>query len=105
MDIKNSVEYKKCIFLASRRAMLENELLLKEFVQEFVPKNYTLDEIKEFNIFLEKIYDNDLFDVIFGIKPAEYYSNKYPGRFLTDIENFAFENNRILKIKNKIKSE
>ncbi|MGA1847433.1 succinate dehydrogenase assembly factor 2 [Deferribacter abyssi] len=103
MNVKKSIEYKKCVFLASRRAMLENELLLKDFVQEFVPENYTLNEIKEFNEFLEKIFDNDLFDVIFGIKPASFYSSKYPGRFLADIENFAYENNRILKIKNKIK--
>ncbi|MGA1861468.1 succinate dehydrogenase assembly factor 2 [Deferribacter thermophilus] len=105
MDIKNTKEYKKCVFLASKRAMLENELLLREFVKEFVPSHYDLETLGEFNIFLEKIFDNDLFDIIFGIKPYSYYADKYPEKFLKDIQEFAFEKNRISEIRNKSKKQ
>jgi len=85
---KQNPDYKRCVFLCSRRAMLENELLLKKFALEYVPYNYTEEDIQEFNQFLNDIFDNDLFDVIMGIKPASYYE-KYNQKFLSDIESFA----------------
>ncbi|MCA1933337.1 MAG: succinate dehydrogenase assembly factor 2 [Calditerrivibrio sp.] len=90
-------KYKKTVFLCARRAMLENELILRRFATEFVPKNYTIDDLDIFNEFLEKIYDNDLYDVVMGTKPAETYAHIYNIRFLKDIEQFANEARKLGK--------
>jgi len=89
-DFLQSKEYKRCVFLCSRRAMLENELLLRKFALEYVPGHYTIDEIKELNIFLNGIFDNDLFDVIMGRKKASAFKDQYNEKFLRDIEEFAY---------------
>lgn len=94
--LKDGVHYKKTIFLCARRAMLENEMLLKGFAQEVILDNYTEEDIEQFNIFLTQLYDNDMFDIVMGIKPAEFYGDKYELRFLKDIETYA------LKMKDKI---
>ncbi|ADR18324.1 succinate dehydrogenase assembly factor 2 [Calditerrivibrio nitroreducens] len=87
--MQNDPRYKKTIFLCARRAMLENELVLKKFALEYVPKHYSLDDLDDFNLFLEKIYDNDLYEVVMGLKPAESFADKYNIRFLKDIEQYA----------------
>lgn len=89
-DIFLNKDYKRCIFLCSRRAMLENELLLKKFALEYVPEHYSIDEIKELNKFLNDVFDNDLFDVIMGIKKASDFKDQYDVRYLYDIEKFAY---------------
>ncbi|MEC9493017.1 FAD assembly factor SdhE [Flexistipes sp.] len=89
-DFLQSKEYKRCVFLCSRRAMLENELLLRKFALEYVPEHYTIDEVSELNLFLNDIFDNDLFDVIMGRKKASEFKDQYNERFLHDIEKFAY---------------
>ncbi|TYB33644.1 MAG: succinate dehydrogenase assembly factor 2 [Flexistipes sinusarabici] len=89
-DFLQSKEYKRCVFLCSRRAMLENELLLRKFALEYVPEHYTIDEVIELNIFLNDIFDNDLFDVIMGKKKASEFKDQYNEKFLHDIEKFAY---------------
>lgn len=81
--------YKKTIFLCARRAMLENEMLLKGFAKEVILKNYTEEDTEQFNIFLTALYDNDMFDIVMGIKTAEDYANQYELKFLKDIEDYA----------------
>lgn len=93
----NNPKYKKTVFLCARRAMLENELILKKFAAEFVPNNYTIEDLDPLNDFLEKIYDNDLYDVVMGTKSAEHYATLYNIRFLKDIEQFAREARKIGK--------
>lgn len=88
-DIRNNPEFKKCVFQCARRAMLENEYFLKDFLEEVVIKKYNLDDIKRLNVFLKEIFDNDLFDVIMGNKTAEDYKDKYEYKFLKDIEEFS----------------
>jgi len=87
--MQNDPRYKKTVFLCARRAMLENELILKQFALEYVPKHYKLDDLDSFNDFLEKVYDNDLYEVVMGLKPAEKFADQYDLRFLKDIEKFA----------------
>jgi antitoxin CptB len=94
--LKDNSDFKKTLFLCARRAMLENEMLLKGFANE-VAINYSEEEIKEFNIFLTNLYDNDMFDIVMGIKSAEDYGDKYPLKFLKDIEVYS------KKMKEKIK--
>ncbi|MCX8084313.1 MAG: succinate dehydrogenase assembly factor 2 [Calditerrivibrio sp.] len=81
--------YKKTVFLCARRAMLENEIVLQRFAKEYVPRHYTVDELDSLNFFLENIYDNDLYEVIMGLKPAEKFQDQYEFKYLKDIENFA----------------
>lgn len=88
-DIKLTKEFKKCVFSCARRAMLENELFLRRFLDEYAVKNYNVEDIDKFNDFLFKIFDNDMFDVIMGIKEAEFYKDKYDYRFLKDLEVYA----------------
>ncbi len=95
--VKNSPHYKKTIFLCARRAMLENEMLLKGFAETFIPENYTEEEIERFNIFLTELYDNDMFEIFMGIKTAKDYADKYEYKFLKDLEDYAN------KMKDKIK--
>ena len=85
MNMNDNPHYKKTIFLCARRAMLENEMLLKGFAQEVIPDNYTDEDIQAFNIFLTKLYDNDMFEIVMGMKTAEDYADQYEIRFLKDI--------------------
>jgi len=96
-DFFQSAEYKKCVFQCARRAILENEYFLRDFLVNFVHTNYKIEDLKEFNIFLKEIYDNDLFDLIMGKKSAEDLKSQYSFRFLRDIENYA--KNIIKKVK------
>jgi len=98
-NIKETKEFKKCAFQCARRAMLENEYFLKDFLNSFVINNYSIDDLNRFNIFLKDIYDNDLFDIIMGNKTAEDYKEQYDYKFLKDIEVFA------KAVRDKIKSK
>lgn len=93
--MKDNPKYKKTVFLCARRAMLENELILRKFAEEFVPKHYSIDELDSFNEFLEKIYDNDLYEVVMGLKPAENFAHLYNIKYLKDIETFANESRKL----------
>ena len=80
---------KKAIFQAARRAILENELFLREYVTDHLPEDYTEQDMVEFNEMLEKIFDNDLFDIVMGNKKPGDFEGMYNQRFLSDIANFA----------------
>lgn len=88
-NIKETREFKKCVFQCARRAMLENEYFLKDFLNSYVLNNYSIDDLSRFNTFLKNIYDNDLFDIIMGNKTAEDFKEQYEYKFLKDIEVFA----------------
>lgn len=98
-DLFQSAEYKKCVFQCARRAILENEYFLKDFLENYVQKTYSLEDLADFNIFLKDIYDSDLFDLIMGKKSAHDLKSQYSYRFLKDIENYA--KNIIYKVKSK----
>ncbi|WP_022850963.1 succinate dehydrogenase assembly factor 2 [Limisalsivibrio acetivorans] len=87
--MKDTPLYKKAVFQAARRAMLENELVLREFVQNNLPEHYGEKEMIELNELLEGILDNDLFDVVMGVKEAEEFSDRYNIAILKDIEDFS----------------
>ncbi|QAR32414.1 succinate dehydrogenase assembly factor 2 [Geovibrio thiophilus] len=87
--MKDSPLFKKAIFLAARRAMLENEMIVREFVEHNLPEYYTEKDMEELCELLLKIFDNDLFDVIMGQKTAEQFEGQYNVRLLKDIEKYA----------------
>ena len=79
---------KKIKFLSSKRALLENEIVLKKFYFNAI-KNYSEKELIEYCEFLENIYDSDLFDIIIGKKSPEDFEKKYSVKFLKDIKIFV----------------
>jgi len=94
---------KKAIFQAARRAMLENEMFLREYVTNHLPESYGEAELVELNILLEKIFDNDLFDVVMGNKKAEQFEGVYNQKLLKDIAEFAWKHREIIKAKKGVK--
>ncbi len=78
---------KKIKFLSSKRALLENEIVLKNFYN-YAIKKYSSEELIQYSEFLEKVYDTDLFDVIISKKKPEDFTNKYNIKFLKDIKKF-----------------
>ncbi|PLX68401.1 MAG: succinate dehydrogenase assembly factor 2 [Denitrovibrio sp.] len=88
---------KKAIFQAARRAILENEVFLKEFVVEHLPEDYNEQDMVDFNYMLEKIFDNDLFDIVMGNKQPSDFEGVYNQRFLTDIADFAVKKREAIK--------
>ncbi len=62
--------YKKAYFQCARRAILENEIFMKKFVVEKVKDNYSDEKLERLNDLLTKMYDNDMFELIMGIKTA-----------------------------------
>ena len=79
---------KKIKYLSSKRAILENEIILKKFFN-YVIKNYNTGELIEYCKFLENFYDSDLFDVIIGKKNPENFREENNVKFLLDIKNFV----------------
>lgn len=88
---------KKAIFQAARRAILENELFLRDYVTNHLPESYTEKDLEDLIAMLIKIFDNDLFDVIMGVKHAEDFKDLYNYRFLKDIELFAVKRREEIK--------
>ncbi|PLX66233.1 MAG: succinate dehydrogenase assembly factor 2 [Denitrovibrio sp.] len=87
---------KKAIFQAARRAMLENEMFLRDYVTYHLPENYGEKELIELNVLLEKIFDNDLFDVVMGNKTPEQFEGVYNLSLLQDISEFAWKHREFL---------
>jgi antitoxin CptB len=90
---------KKAIFQSARRAMLENELFLREYATNHIPESYTEQDFVELNEMLEKIFDNDLFDIVMGNKKPADFEGMYNLRFLTDIAVYAEQIRGELKAK------
>ncbi|ADD67681.1 protein of unknown function DUF339 [Denitrovibrio acetiphilus DSM 12809] len=88
---------KKAIFQAARRAMLENEIFLREYVTNFLPESYGEEELVRLNVLLEKIFDNDLFDVVMGNKMPEQFEGLYDLDLLQDISAFAWKHRELIK--------
>ena len=88
---------KKIKFLSSKRALLENEIVLKKFYN-FVVENYDNEDLEEYLRFLENVYDTDLLDVIIGKKNPEDFKDKYSVKFLKDIKSFVRKLNDWRKI-------
>jgi len=76
---------KKLLFKATKRGILETELFLKNFVNEFALKNYNENELMKFIEFLENIDEYELFCLIF--KDKKLNTQKYK-RFITDLKKF-----------------
>jgi len=99
----NNIEMlkKKAIFQAARRAMLENEIFLREYVTNHLPEHYGEKELIALNYLLEKIFDNDLFDVIMGKKMPEEFEGKHDLNLLQDISEYAWKHREIMQKKNE----
>lgn len=80
---------KKAIFQAARRAILENEMFLRDYVTNHLPESYTEDDLEAFIAMLVRMFDNDLFDLVMGVKTAEDLQELYDYRFMKDIQNFS----------------
>jgi len=89
----NHPKYKKAIYHSARRAMLENELIVRKFVEEYVPQNYDEAKLDELNFLLDDILDMDLFEVVMAQSPAEKFKDNYNIEILKDIEKFAHIHN------------
>ncbi len=76
---------KKLQFKATKRGILENELFLKKFINEFVSKNYNEKEILKFIEFIETIDEYELFSLIFKNKKLNLPHYK---KFINDIQKF-----------------
>lgn len=88
---------KKLIFQAARRAILENELFVRDYVTNHLPESYGEKEIEDLIEMLTKMFDNDLFDVVMGVKKAEDMKDLYNFRLLKDIEDFAVNRREEIK--------
>ncbi|WP_303851139.1 succinate dehydrogenase assembly factor 2 [Seleniivibrio woodruffii] len=80
---------KKAIFQAARRAILENEMFLRDYVTNHLPESYTEEDLENFIAMLVRMFDNDLFDLVMGVKSAEDLQHLYDYRFIKDIQDFA----------------
>lgn len=98
MDTREALK-KKAIFQAARRAILENEEFLRDYVTNHLPESYTEKDMEDLIAMLIKIFDNDLFDVIMAVKHAEDFEGMYDVRLLKDIENFAEKRRNEIKQK------
>ena len=83
--------YKKAYFQCARRAILENEVLMKKFTVEVVKDNYSDEKLIRLNELLTKMYDNDMFDLIMGTKSAEDLKDLYDYEICKEIEVYAKE--------------
>ena len=83
--------YKKAYFQCARRAILENEVLMKKFIAEIVKDNYSDEKLVRLNELLTKMYDNDMFDLIMGTKSAEDLKDLYDYEICREIELYAKE--------------
>lgn len=83
--------YKKAYFQCARRAILENEVLMKRFIVERVKDNYSDEKLVRLNELLTKMFDNDMFDLIMGIKSSEDLKNLYDYEICKEIEVYAKE--------------
>ena len=83
--------YKKAYFQCARRAILENEVLMKKFIAEKVKDSYSDEKLIRLNELLTKMYDNDMFDLIMGTKSAEDLKNLYVYEICREIEVYAKE--------------
>ena len=83
--------YKKAYFQCARRAILENEVLMKKFIAEKVKDNYSDEKLIRLNELLTKMYDNDMFDLIMGTKTAEDLKDLYDYEICKEIEAYAKE--------------
>ena len=83
--------YKKAYFQCARRAILENEVLMKKFIAEKVKDNYSDEKLVRLNELLTKMYDNDMFDLIMGTKSAEDLKDLYDYEICKEIEAYAKE--------------
>ncbi len=83
--------YKKAYFQCARRAILENEVLMKKFIADKVKDIYSDEKLTRLNELLTKMYDNDMFDLIMGTKSAEDLKNLYDYEICKEIEVYAKE--------------
>lgn len=81
--------YKKAYFQCARRALLENETVMRKFAEEVAKDSYNEEKLERFNTFLRDMFDNDMFDLIMGHKKAADFKGKYDFEICSDIEKFA----------------
>ena len=83
--------YKEAYLQCARRAILENEVLMKKFIADKVKDIYSDEKLTRLNELLTKMYDNDMFDLIMGTKSAEDLKNLYDYEICKEIEVYAKE--------------
>ncbi len=81
--------YKKAYFQCARRAMLENEEIMKKFAVDVVKDNYDDEKLDRLNELLTKMYDNDMYDLLMGKKTAEDFKGIYDYEICIDIKEYA----------------
>lgn len=84
----NSQLYNQAYFHAVRRAILENENLMKAFMENVAIK-YDNEKLERFDRLLVSIFDNDLYDIIMAQKTPEFFSGVYDVDLLEEIAAYA----------------
>ncbi len=87
--MEESSLYKKAYFQCARRAMLENELVMRRFAGDVVRTGYGPEKLERFNRLLTEMYDNDMFDLIMGQKSPEFFEGRYDMEICRDIASYA----------------
>lgn len=87
--MQDEVLLKKVYYQAARRAILENEDLLKRFFDDEVKGKYSNEKLERLYNNLLKMFDNDLFDIIMGVKPIENFYKLYDKEICDDIAAYA----------------
>lgn len=87
--MQDEILLKKVYYQAARRAILENEDFLKKFFDEEVKGKYPNEKLERLYNNLLKMFDNDLFDIIMGVKPLEPFYKLYDKEICDDISSYA----------------
>ena len=82
--MKDNPVYKRAYFRAVRRATLENETVMKAFMDN-VAANYDIGTLERLDDFLMKIADNDLFDLIMKNRSPSDFAEEYDEEIMNDI--------------------
>ncbi len=81
--------YKKAYFQCARRAMLENEEIMKRFATDVVKDKYNDEKLERLNKLLTEMFDNDMYDLLMGAKTAEDFKDMYDYEICVEMKQFA----------------
>ena len=82
--MKKDRVFKRVYFHAVRRAMQENETLMRKYVDN-IAITYDESTLEKLDAILVAISDNDLFDLIMGHKSPTDFKGIFDENILTDI--------------------
>ncbi|MDY6821223.1 MAG: hypothetical protein SVN78_06345, partial [Deferribacterota bacterium] len=99
---KRYVLYKKALFVSSKRAILENEYILRSFVENFLKSRYSLVKINSYIYLISRLDDLTLYSLITSKKITKNNILNFEElNIIYDIRRYIFKDyNDILNDKN-----